>query len=43
MTSISKNLLIDKLADINNTDIGVGNNEKDYKFEVGDHARISTI
>ena len=42
MTSISKNLLIDKLADINNIDIDVGNNE-DYKFEVGDHVRISTI
>ena len=43
MTSISKNLLIDKLADINNIDIDVGNNEKDYKFEVGDHVRTSTI
>ena len=62
MTSISKDLCIDKLADIvdeyNNTyrrtinmksvgvtssiyiDTGVENNNKDPKFEVGDHVRI---
>ena len=62
MTSISKNLYIDKLAYIvyeyNNTyhitskmksadvrfttyiDFGIENNDKDPKFEVGDHIRI---
>ena len=63
MTSVSKNLYIDKLDDIVNKykntyhrttkikpidvkystyiDFGIENNDKDSKFKVGDHVRIS--
>ena len=37
MTSLSKNVYIDKLDDIVNVDV----NDKDTKFKIGDHITIS--
>ena len=37
MTSLSKNVYIDKLGDIVNVDV----NDKDTKFKIGDHITIS--
>ena len=43
MTSLSKNMYIDKLDDmVIDIDFGKELNDKDRKFKVGDHVRIST-